>query len=351
MSTPPSPSQQYGSNPTTPAFEEDADWILAYLEIHALSKASWRYAYFFWMAIGVVTLISTVFNLLGFRTGRLGAYWSKWSLRRRTWRKKHALTQARKSGQPHKQPFLLPSNGQLLCLIAIIAASLAATFVGPDNIAPTKKLFSLAARDASAYTPQYTIHKAWWTSGGRAGLMCFALFPLCILFALKRPPFAIFATPFLTHIHFDKFMWLHRWTGRFIWAMATLHAILWSVQLTKDTRSGTGKIAYVYAWHFERFQCAWSVSVYLVNSLFSSYTHELSRHIFYSRYLSFCHWGPCGRITTIYSTLFTSSLSLPPSLCQRYITRLCGGGVGSLSCYGSERGLIAQQTGCMSMDS
>lgn len=288
MSTLPSPLQQYSPNPTTPAFADDADWIVAYLKIHALNKASWRYAYIFWLAIGTVTLTFTVFRLLGPRLGRLGAYWSKWSLRRRTWRKKHSLAQARKSGQPHRQPLLLPSNAQLLCLFSLIAASLAATFIGPDNIAPSNKLFrSLAAPDVAAYIPQYTIQKAWWTSGGRAGLMAFALFPLCILFALKRPPFAIFAIPFFTNTHFDKFMWLHRWTGRFIWAMVALHAILWSVQLAKDTRSGTGEIAYVYAWHFQRFICAWIVSVHLVT--FSIYTHDLSRRLFYSHYLSCCH--------------------------------------------------------------
>ena len=294
MSTLPSPSQQYGPNPTTPAFTDDTDWFRAYLEIHALSLASWRYAYIFWFAVGLVTLISTVFHLLGFRTGRLGAYWTKWSLRRRTWRKKHSLAQARKSGQPHKQPLLLPSNLQLLSLIALITTCLAVTFLGPDHIAPTSKVFGhLVARDeVAAYKPQYTIQKAWWTSGGRVGLMAFALFPLCVLFALKRPPFAIFAIPFLTRVHFDKFMWLHRWTGRFIWAMVTLHVALWSVQSANDTRSGTGKMAYVYAWHFQRFQFAWTVSVYLVISLFSSYIHYPSRHLFYSRYLSCCHRGP-----------------------------------------------------------
>lgn len=290
MSTPPSPFQQHNPNPTTPAFADDADWILAYLKIHALSKASWRYAYMFWLAIGSVAFTFTVFRLLGPRLGRLGAYWSKWSLRRRTWRKKHSLAQARKSGQPHKQPLLLPSNAQILSLFSLIAATLAATFIGPDNVAPSNnvKLFRrLTTSDVAPYIPQYSIQKAWWTSGGRAGLMAFALFPLCILFALKRPPFAIFAIPFFTNIHFDKFMWLHRWTGRFIWAMVALHATLWSVQLAKDTRSGTGKIAYVYAWHFQRFICAWIVSAHLV--IFRSYTYHLSRRLFYSHYLSCCH--------------------------------------------------------------
>ncbi|KAI9466334.1 hypothetical protein BJY52DRAFT_1241376 [Lactarius psammicola] len=299
MSTLSSPSPQYGPNPTTPAFTDDADWFTAYLEIHALSKASWRYAYIFWLAIGLVTLTFTVLRLFAFRSGRFGAYWSKWSLRRRTWRKKHSLVQARKSGQPHKQPRLLPSNAQLLSLFSLITACLAATFVGPDHIAPANKFFN----DITAYKPQYTIQKAWWTSGGRAGLMSFALFPLCVLFALKRPPFAIFAVSFLTNIHFDKFMWLHRWTGRFIWAMVTLHAALWSVQLAKDTRSGTGKVAYVYAWQFPRFISAWTAFTLLTLLVLLSLGPIREKH--YELFYAF-------HVILVPSTIVMSALHHPP---------------------------------------
>ncbi|KAH9079544.1 hypothetical protein EDB83DRAFT_2503959 [Lactarius deliciosus] len=304
MSTLPSSSQQYGPNPTTPAFADDTDWFTAYLEIHALSEASWRYAYIFWLAIGSVTLTFTVLRLFALQSGRLGAYWSKWSLRRRTWRKKHSLAQARKSGQPHKQPRLLPSNVELLCLVSLITACLVATFVGPDYIAPTNDFVKrLMARDITAYKPQYTIQKAWWTSGGRAGLMSFALFPLCVLFALKRPPFAIFAISFLTDIHFDKLMWLHRWTGRFVWAMVTLHAALWSVQLANDTRSGTGKIAYVYAWQFPRFIYAWTAYILLTLLVLLSLGPIREKHyeIFYAFH-----------VILVPSTIVMSALHHPP---------------------------------------
>jgi hypothetical protein len=264
MSTLPSPSQQYTPNPTTPAFDDDIEWITAYLKIHALSHATWRYAHLLWLAIGLVAVTFAAFHLLGIRTKVLGAYWSKWYLRRRTWRKKHSLAQAKKSGQPHKQPLLLPSNSQLLTISALTIASLAATFLGPDYIAPSSSRFFRRAGgpDVTAYIVQYTIQKAWWSSGNRAGLIAFSLFPLCILFALKRPPFAIFAIPFFTHLHADKLIWLHRWIGRLIWALVALHATLWSVQLFNDTRSGTGEVAYVYAWHYQRFIFAWTVSIY-----------------------------------------------------------------------------------------
>ncbi len=265
MSTLPSHSQLlHNPNPTTPAFDNDIEWITAYLKIHALSHTTWRYAHFLWVAIGIVAVIFAVSNLLDLRSGLLGAYWSKWSLRRRTWRKKHSLAQAKKSGQRHKQPLLLPSNAQLLTLTALTIASLAAVFLGPDYIAPSHRLFHRAAvPSVASYIPQYTIQKAWWASGNRAGLIAFALFPLCVLFALKRPPFAIFAIPFFTHIHSDKLIWLHRWIGRLIWALVALHATLWSVQLFRDMRVGTDDAAYVYAWHYKRFIFAWTVSLYL----------------------------------------------------------------------------------------
>ncbi|KAH9996808.1 hypothetical protein BJV77DRAFT_1085642 [Russula vinacea] len=259
----PSPSQQLNNpNPTTPAFEDDAEWIMAYLKIHALSHATWRYAHFLWIGIILVSLTFAVFHLLNLRSGVLGAYWSKWYLRRRTWRKKHSLAQAKKSGRPHKQPLLLPSNSQLLTLSALTIASLAATFLGPDYIAPASRLFHRAAvPDVAAFIPQYTIQKAWWASGNRAGLIAFSLFPLCVLFALKRAPFAIFAIPFFTNLHSDKLIWLHRWIGRLIWALVALHATLWSVQLFKDRNSGTGDVAYVYAWHYQRFIFAWTAFI------------------------------------------------------------------------------------------
>ena len=266
MSAQPSSLQQPNPNPTTPVFDDDLEWITAYLKIHALSHMTWRYAYFLWVVIGAIAFTFAACQLLGLESGILGAYWSKWSLRRRTWRKKHSLAQAKKSGQPHKQPLLLPSNAQLLTIISLALLSLAFVFIGPDYIAPSHKLWLFhrsPVPDVAAYIPQYTVQKAWWSSGNRAGLIAFALFPLCILFALRRPPFAIFAIPFYTNLHSDKLIWLHRWIGRLIWALVALHVTFWSIQLFKDRRSGTDDIAYIYAWHFPKFRYAWTVSVYL----------------------------------------------------------------------------------------
>ncbi|KAI0306451.1 hypothetical protein B0F90DRAFT_1808149 [Multifurca ochricompacta] len=319
MSVSPSPSQQY-PNPTTPAFADDVDWFMAYLKIHALSQPSMRYAYAFWLAIGLVTLTITVLHSFDLRSGTFGAHWSKWSLRRRTWRKKHSLDRARKAGQPHKQPVPLPSNAQLLCFFSLATACLAATFVGPDYIAPANRFWVFrrsAAPDVTAYKPQYTIQKAWWSSGGRAGLMSFALFPLCLLFALKRPPFAIFAISFLTNIHFDKLIWLHRWTGRLIWAMAALHVALWSVQLANDTRNGTGKVAYVYAWQYPRFIYAWTAFGLLTLLTLLSLGPIRHKHyeIFYALH-----------VILVPATIVMSALHYPPLWWWCWLSLLLWGG-------------------------
>lgn len=259
-------------NPTTPPYPDDVEWITAYLTIHVLSNASRVYSYILWLALFVVVLVFTLFHYAGLRSGVAGSYWSKWSLRRRTWRKKHSLAVAKARGEPHRQPLSLPSNAQLLTLTLLVIAVLLLSFVGPDYFPPGSTLWTVGSapsvsaliqsNDDSAYTlyqPQYTISKAWWTSGNRTGLIAFALFPLCILFALKSSPFAILA--YTVQLHFDKLAWLHRWTGRLIWLLTAVHIAFWSVQLVKDRRVGTGKIAYLYAFKYEKFIYGWIVRI------------------------------------------------------------------------------------------
>ena len=97
------------------------------------------------------------------------------------------------------------------------------------------------------YVAHYTIHKAWWTVAGRTGLVTFALFPLCVLFALKAAPFAIFALPYTTQFSFDKLSTMHRWVGRLIWFLTFTHVVSWSIQLATDKSPVTGKNAYPHA--------------------------------------------------------------------------------------------------------
>ncbi|KAI0831386.1 hypothetical protein BC628DRAFT_1353480 [Trametes gibbosa] len=259
--------------PPSPAFANDLEFVTAYLTVHVLSDASRIYAYVFWVALVAVLLCCSLLHHLNIRGGYIGAIWSKWAIRRRTWRKKHSLSLAKARGQPHRQPFSLPANAQIFTLAAIVVASLLVSFLGPDYLAPGSTLWtlhdfpsattSLAKRayemsDYYQYQPQYTIPKAWWTTGNRTGLIAFTLFPLCILFALKSPPFAIFSLPFLVQFYCDKLLWLHKWTARLIYFLTVLHVAFWSVQLVIEHRASTGKMAYFYAWQYEKFLYAWT---------------------------------------------------------------------------------------------
>ncbi|KAG9318883.1 ferric reductase like transmembrane component-domain-containing protein [Chiua virens] len=257
------------SDPSTPAYTDSLEWITAYLTIHSLSIPSRRYTFLLWLAVLFVFLSLTVLHWTSSRGCFLHAVWSKWALRRRTWRKKRALALAQRTNHPHHQPTVLPSNAQLLFLAVFILTSLVLASVGPDYLAPDLQVWQVQSRSASPPSqsydmstfiplrPQYTIYKSFWSSSARVGQIAFALFPLCVLFALKAPPFAIFALPFTTQIYFDKLAWLHKWTGRLIWLLVAVHVGFWCIQLTKDVNPSTGRIAFVYAWSYTPFIFGW----------------------------------------------------------------------------------------------
>ncbi|KAG8746943.1 hypothetical protein FRC10_003114 [Ceratobasidium sp. 414] len=273
----------YGDpNPTTPAFIDGYQWINTYLVIHKMSTTSYRYAYLLWLVITLFTLIVGIAHLSS-RTTVAGVLWRKFALRRRTWRKHASLRAIGKSKQPHRQPYSLPSNAQLVALLLLFVAAALLCCIGPDYVSPYTKLWdlksnltapALARREimdaleawheferrapiASTPTtrqPAYTIPKAWWTAGGRTGIIAFALMPLCVLFALKAPPVALFALPFTTQMHFDKLAFLHRWSGRIIWVITTIHVATWGVQLGRDERHGLNLgIAWDYVWLYPLF--------------------------------------------------------------------------------------------------
>ena len=87
--------------PAIPNYSSDLEWVTAYLVQRMLSHASWAYAYLLWIIIGLVFTIYTLLRWLGPRGSYLEGLWSRWALRRRTWRKKHALALAIRQGQPH----------------------------------------------------------------------------------------------------------------------------------------------------------------------------------------------------------------------------------------------------------
>lgn len=264
------------SNSSTPNYEDGLDWITAYLAVHSMSTTSYRVTYALWIIIAAFFLIGALLHLAGTHRPYYFAHWSKWALRRRTWRKHRGKKEAERTGKPHRQPVPLPSNSQLLSLGFIFILAMILSFVGPDYITPPTAISSggNAGRPAQIdtrkrevdheeiekYVAHYTIHKAWWTVAGRTGLMAFALFPLCVLFALKAAPFAIFALPYTTQFSFDKLSTMHRWVGRLIWFLTFTHVVSWSIQLATDKSPVTGKSAYAYAWHYPPFLWGWAVS-------------------------------------------------------------------------------------------
>lgn len=199
-------------------------------------------------------------------------------------------------------------------MTVLTLSTLALAFIGPDYITPKVgkwdlNVRSLSARDAFdptllyPYRPQYTISKAYWTSGGRTGLIAFALLPLCILFALKAPPFALFAIPRLVQLHFDKLSWLHKWCGRFIWFISALHVALWSIQLSKDRRDATGKTALSYAWGYSKFIYGW-IAFGLFTFIIVMSLHPIRKHYYEAFY--FLH------VVTIPLAIITAALHHPP---------------------------------------
>ncbi|GJJ12119.1 hypothetical protein Clacol_006360 [Clathrus columnatus] len=257
----------FNPNPIPPPSEDEHGWLTTYLIIHRLSSPSYRYSYLLWIAVVLVFLLSIAFHWNGRICGSyVNGLWKKWGYRRRTWRKKHSLAEARRKNKPHKQPMPLPSNAQLLGLLVLLIITLALSFIGPDYIAPGTHIWDLAHNTTqptttnspsfSAAPPSFTISKTWWSSGDRTGAIAFALFPLCVLFALKAPPFAIFSVPFFVQLYNDKLAFLHRWSGRLIWLITTLHVAFWTVQLYRDSiLSGTP--LFTLAFTYEKFVFGW----------------------------------------------------------------------------------------------
>ena len=355
-------------NPTTPAFLEDFDWIESYLAIHVTSAASYRYAYIMWILIAIAVAVTAAMHLTGNRGGALGARWAKWAMRRRTWRKKKVRPAAKPGGRPGA-PFVFPSNAQVVSMVLLFAIPLLLCVLGPDYIAPGTKVFDLThnlsrralledfnefatnldfflrrdvpvASTPTTRPPDFTIQKTWWTFANRAGDMAYALFPLVVIFALKAPPFALLAIPFTVQIHFDKLARLHRWTGRLIWFVTTIHVIAWLIQLAGDKRHGhPGAVALNYAFLHTKFVFGFLVSR-RVSLLFGcgSLIRRSRRDTYSSRSSRCSLWDLCAASTTRHSTLAMSYSSPFRSSSPDSTIRRSGVGASRHWHYGSQRG-------------
>ena len=261
------------SDPGSPPYAEPRDWIAGYLIVHSMSRPSYRVAFILWIVIASLFFVSSVLRLIGTNKPFIFAYWSKWAMRRRTWRKYAGKKESERMGKSHVIPMPLPSNFHLLSLAFLFIFSMILCFVGPDYIAPrrppgvtdpppssTPQNRTVNRQEIQQYVAYYTISKSWWTVAGRTGNIAFALFPLCILFGLKAAPFTIFALPYTIQFSFDKLSTAHRWVGRLIYLITVIHVVCWSIQLATTNNPVTGRNAYIYAWLHPQFIWGWAVS-------------------------------------------------------------------------------------------
>nr|XP_031861634.1 uncharacterized protein CI109_002864 [Kwoniella shandongensis]KAA5528706.1 hypothetical protein CI109_002864 [Kwoniella shandongensis] len=215
-------------NPTISSTSSDSDYAAAYLVAHRLSWPSYRYAYLLWVVFALLAGIYALSHHLKLSGGSLGAAFSKWGMRRRP-------VGRRKAGGARGRA--LPSNSLLVVIAIIVIVSCVLALLGADYIRPSSSILDFSSSFRKRYVA-YTINKAFWTSGSRFGYMAFALIPLVILFALKAPPFAVFAIRPFTHLFADKLALFHRASAWLVWGFTTIHVVLWTIQLFQDQRNG-----------------------------------------------------------------------------------------------------------------
>lgn len=115
-------------------------------------------------------------------------------------------------------------------------------------------------RDPLLSGPSYTIEKGLWESSSRVGLIAYALLPLSVALALKQWPMNPFAAPFFTNLGIDRTAFWHRWTGRLIWVLSTVHTGLWSKQMFID-QDPFNEPTWNVAWKWHRLLAGGIVSL------------------------------------------------------------------------------------------
>lgn len=245
------------------------------------SYPSYRYAYFLWFVLLGMLILYSIFHHLNFQVGPLGALWAKYTVRRRIIRTNQNPNSklagaGAGGGVPEKKAktrkqrtFIWPSYAQVLSIGLMSVTVALFCVIGADYLAAGSGVWDLGTsfskREVTSYLTKradvvqvnYNIGKAWWTAGGRTGLIAIALFPLVILLVLKAPPFAIFSLRIFTHLFNDKLVLMHKWAGRLIWFITTIHVVLWTIQLFISERgNGSTRSVWFYMWGFSRFRWA-----------------------------------------------------------------------------------------------
>ncbi|KAJ3564295.1 hypothetical protein NP233_g8393 [Leucocoprinus birnbaumii] len=249
------------------------------MDEHSMSPSSELYAYLLWVTVGCITLLFTLAHSLDHRSGICGARCSRLLLGRERVPGRISWLYDRLKCRRIKAPrtLYLPSNRRLLGLLLFTVIVVMLAFTGPDYIPPAQ----------NPEQPSILIQKSWWTSAGRTGIMAFTLLPLCILFALKGSPFAVFSYSFLTHLHFDKLAWLHRWSAGLAWFLTAYHVGAWSAQLVLDKHPLTGQTVYSTAWSYAPFVHGWVAFILLTILIILSLRPICSHHyeIFYASHV------------------------------------------------------------------
>lgn len=252
-----------------------------YLDAHTLSFPSWRYSYYFWFILAGLFLIWVAFHQLHLRGGAVGAFLRKIGMRKVSLGK----TAGPEGAAVKRRKWSSPTVGQMFGLAVMLVFTFCLCYIGPDFINPRECMFGgecqyhpvngdnatnqwarrslLAKRAAAAVVdgatsmhqlykrrrarygwsvlsddllsgPNFTIDKNFWASGNRVGLIAYAFLPLSVALALKQWPMNLLATPWLTNFHIDKTLFWHKWIGRLVWVLSTVHAGLWTKQLFID---------------------------------------------------------------------------------------------------------------------
>ncbi|WVN87551.1 uncharacterized protein L203_102734 [Cryptococcus depauperatus CBS 7841] len=291
-----SPDVTGSVDPTISTGLSGAPYTTAYLEAHRM-----RYVYIMWFIFAAIALLYAISHHIRLSGGSLGAIYTKWGIRRKAF------------GRPSngRRGMVLPSNNIMVSIAILVAIPVALTLVGPDYVKPNLSVFNYTKR---AFVP-YTINKAFWTSGNRFGDMAFALIPLVVLFALKAPPFAVFCLRPFTHLFHDKLVLFHRVAAWLVWAITTVHVILWTIQLFKDQHDG--KAVWFTMWRNYRFVFG-CIAYGLMTALMVASLKPARKHAF-----------------SISHTLFWSAARL---FVLPFITRCSGGGWLQRSFYGLAKG-------------
>lgn len=292
-------------------------YLAGYFNAHMLSVPSQRYLYLTWIVMAAILVIAALLQHLGLVDQTwIGAAWNRWAIKSRVVKlgkksdpekrakEEEARTanlglslpptvaaQVLNTSAPHRQVvptkrkiFTFPSFGRMLLLATLVIVPVIFTFVGADYIRPSAGMFDLSEswpnnslpvntqglyrrlqwgigqyHPVTTTAPSLTLpYRTWWTAGGRTGAMTNALTPFILVTALRQVPFAIFSLKIFGGYGFDRLSFMHKWGGRVLWAFATAHVVLWSIQLDKDQAFGTNIWAFVFLW--TRFRWGFVVS-------------------------------------------------------------------------------------------